>query len=161
MVDDSPVNSQITDSVSQVVTLLTGQAPSQAFGMLDAVLLETLGMAMYNAVNRQHNAHMTGSAAVTAACAKMLQAPYPVPLPPHSPPPSVQPLPGPPPSLPPAAALAAANAEALAAVDAMQRVSASGSNLASTAEADLAGVVQAASPKPSESPKPETGSDPR
>lgn len=87
----STVNSQIVDSVSDVVTLATGTAPAQAFGMLDTVMVETLGMAMYNAVNRQQGASMIGSAAVTAACAKMINAhlpspglaPPPLPEPPH------------------------------------------------------------------------------
>lgn len=102
-----PVNGQITDAVTQTVTLLTGQAPSQAFGMMDAVMVETMGMAMYTAVNRQQNAGMVGNAAVTAACAKMLSLP-PFPLaapppgaePPPVPPASgvVNPLPGPPPA---------------------------------------------------------------
>lgn len=95
------VNSQIVDSVSDVVTLTTANAPAQAFGMLDTVMVETLGMAMYNAVNRQQGASMISSAAVTAACAKMINANLPAPeikppLPPE--PPVVEPLRPPPPS---------------------------------------------------------------
>ncbi|WP_390623098.1 hypothetical protein ACEQUB_p01325 (plasmid) [Ralstonia syzygii] len=95
--DDSTVNSQIVDAVSSIVTLTTGQAPSQALGMLDAVLLETLGMAMHNAVNRQQSAGMVSSAALTAACAKILAVPFPLPPappPPVSPPPEVHRCPG-------------------------------------------------------------------
>jgi hypothetical protein len=152
MVDESTVNSQVTDSVTQVVTLLTGQSPAQSFGMLDAVLLETLGMAMHNAVSRQQHASMTSTAAVTAACAKMLQAPVPGPPPPAPPtPPTVQPLPGPPPSMPPSAVVAAANAEATEAVAALQQVASGGSSLAATAEADLQAIAKAASATPSSS----------
>lgn len=104
MIDDSSVNSQIVDAVSSIVTLTTGQAPAQALGMLDAVMLETLGMAMHNAVNRQQGAGMINAAAITAACAKMISAPFPVPPPPPpappGPPPTVAPLPGPPPYRP-------------------------------------------------------------
>ncbi|MFN4296859.1 MAG: RebB family R body protein [Brevundimonas sp.] len=93
---DGTVNSRIVDSVSSVVTLTTGQAPSQAFGMLDAVMVESLGMAMHNAVMRQQGASMVGTAAVTAACARMLQRPTgPLPLDPLDPPPHIDPLPGP------------------------------------------------------------------
>ncbi|AOJ11545.1 RebB family R body protein [Burkholderia mayonis] len=110
--DDSSVNSQIVDAVSNVVTLTTGQSPSQAFGMLDAVLLETLGMAMHNAVSRQQSAGMINSAALTAACAKILAVPFPVPPPPPPPaptqPPDVHPLPGPDESLPPMTVVEAA-----------------------------------------------------
>lgn len=117
--DDSTVNSQIVDAVSNVVTLTTGQSPSQAFGMLDAVLLETLGMAMHNAVNRQQSAGMINSAALTAACAKILAVPFPAPPPPPppapAPPPEVHPLPGPDESLSPAAVVEASVKESEAA----------------------------------------------
>jgi Killing trait len=93
---DGSVNSQITDSVSQTVALLTGQAPAQAMGMLDAVLVETLGMAMHNAVMRQQNGQMVTSAALTAACAKMLQTPIGLPAAPAPPPPPPAPPPAPP-----------------------------------------------------------------
>ena len=99
MSSDNTVNSQIVDSVSAAATLLVGQAPAQAFGMLDMVMLETLGTAMHNAVARQQGAGMVSSAAVTAACAKMINAPWPVPPPPPAPapppPPNVIPRPGP------------------------------------------------------------------
>ena len=85
MSEDGTVNSRVVDSVSSVVTLLTGQSPSQAFGMLDAVMVETLGMAMHNAVMRQQGASMVGAAATTAACAKMLQSPFPILPPPPEP----------------------------------------------------------------------------
>jgi len=75
MTEEGTVNSQIVDSVSSVVTLATGQSASQSFGMLDAVMLETLGMAMHNAVHRQQSSSMINSAAVTAACAKILATP--------------------------------------------------------------------------------------
>jgi hypothetical protein len=99
MNEDGTTNSRIVDSVSSVVTLVTGESPAQSFGMLDAVMAETLGMAMHNAVMRQQAASMVSSAAVTAACAKMLQTPYAI-LPPPDPPlmplRGVQPLDGPP-----------------------------------------------------------------
>jgi hypothetical protein len=142
MVDESTVNSQVTDSVSQVVSLLTGQSPAQSFGMLDAVLLETLGMAMHNAVIRQQNASMTSNAAVTAACAKMLQARIPLPPPPAPPtPPTVEPLPGPPSNLSPSAQVAAANADAVDGVTNLQQLAAGSSTVASTAMSDLQAIA--------------------
>ncbi len=124
--DQGTVNDRVTDSVSSVVTLLTGQSPSQAFGMLDAVMAETLGMAMHNAVGRQQGAGMVSSAAVTAACAKMLQSQPPQPpiiLPDPPGPPHINDLPGPPPpppTLPPVAAIDAAMAEGEAAIGLLQ-----------------------------------------
>ncbi|MBC7907904.1 MAG: RebB family R body protein [Rhodospirillaceae bacterium] len=87
MNDVSSVNDQIIDSVTGMVTLMTGQAPSHAFGLLDAVMVESLGMAMHYAVSRQQNSSLISSAAVTAACAKMLavQAPQPPAPPPPAP----------------------------------------------------------------------------
>lgn len=138
------VNDQIVDSVTGTATLLTGQAPSNAFGMLDTVMVETLGMAMYNAVNRQQNAGMTGNAAVTAACARMLQTPIPIPMPPSPPPPpppAVQDLPPPaPPYMTTAMAEAAALAQAQAAIATLQHLakqSGGDAEKASTALADL------------------------
>lgn len=66
------VNDQIVESVADVVTLNIGEAPSQSSAMLDVVMAETIGMSMYNAVSRQQSSSTVSSAAVTAACAKML-----------------------------------------------------------------------------------------
>ncbi|XUM21613.1 RebB family R body protein [Bradyrhizobium oligotrophicum S58] len=137
MSDPGTVNGQIIDSTTGVVTLLTGQSPSQAFGLLDAVMVETLGMAMHNAIGRQQGASVIGSAAVTAACAKMLSVPFPIAPPPapKPPPPSVDPLPGPPPNPSPSAAVAAAFAEAESAVTALKLQASVASSLAQTAQA--------------------------
>lgn len=81
MADEGTVNSQITDSVAQVATAVLGPAPTQTTGMLDAVMAEAIGMAMYNAVTTQHNSQMVASAAIAAACARMLKIPGAAPLP--------------------------------------------------------------------------------
>src|SRR4051794_11118315 len=89
MADEDFVNSQIKESVNYANYNVLGNAPSQSNSMLDALMAETIGMAMYNAVNTQHNSQMISSAAVTAACAKMLKvqavpwipAPAPPPVP--------------------------------------------------------------------------------
>jgi hypothetical protein len=128
MSSDGTVNARIVDSVATNVTLMTGQSPSQAFGMLDTVMAETLGMAMHNAVLRQQAASMIGSAAVTATCARMLQAPSPAPFPrpPIPPPPVIDELKPPPPTPPdgpelPEVIIAMAGAEADAAVEVLQQ----------------------------------------
>lgn len=162
MIDDSSVNSQIVDAVSSIVTLTTGQAPAQALGMLDAVMLETLGMAMHNAVNRQQGAGMINAAAITAACAKMISAPFPVPPPPPpappGPPPTVAPLPGPPTVPPPPAALiAAAAAEAKVAVDVLKTQAQGASADAATATADLMEVHALSVPPPLPATAPASG----
>jgi hypothetical protein len=123
--DGSSVNGQIVDSVADVVTLNSGLAPTQAFGMLDTVMTETLGMAMYNAVSRQQGSSMIGSAATTAVCAKMLSTPFPFEVPPPPPPAptgGVQPLDPPPPKPPKPASviIAAARAEGESAIDTLK-----------------------------------------
>ena len=141
--DDNTVNSQVVDSVASVVTLATGHAASQALGMLDAVLLESLGMSMYNAVNRQQSAGMISAAALTATCAKMLSTPLatgtpPAPPPPPGAPPDVRQLPGPPPSPPlPAAVIAAAMAEGRSAIQTLKDQALSASDDAANAADDL------------------------
>jgi len=112
------VNDQIVESVADVVTLNSGLAPFQSAAMLDVVMAETMGMSMYNAVSRQQSSSMVGSAAVTSACAKMLQTPFPIlppPLPFVVPPSGLQPLPVP--GLTDAEAIAVAGVDAGAAID--------------------------------------------
>ncbi len=72
MENANTVNSQITDSITQVNSNAIGNAASQSMAMLDAVMAETLGMSMHNAVNAQHNSQMIGAASTTSTCAKML-----------------------------------------------------------------------------------------
>lgn len=114
------VNEQIVESVADVISLNSGHAPAQSAGMLDVVMAETMGMSMYNAVSRQQSSSMVGSAAVTSACAKMLQTPFPIlpPLVPSPPTPNgLQPLPVPPGGLTDAEAIAVAAVDAGSAID--------------------------------------------
>jgi hypothetical protein len=68
------VNTQIRDAVQFLNETTIGQAAAHSTGLIDTLMAETIGMAMYNAVNTQHNAQMIGSAAVAASCAKMLRS---------------------------------------------------------------------------------------
>jgi hypothetical protein len=74
----SEVNSQITDSVSQVNMMVNGSSATQALGMTNITGAETMGMSLFNAITAQQNAQTSSSAATTASCAKMLQTPTPV-----------------------------------------------------------------------------------
>ncbi|MEA3062529.1 MAG: hypothetical protein QOJ94_2310 [Sphingomonadales bacterium] len=140
----STVNDQIVDSVSDVVALNSSVAPAHSIGMLDTVMTETLGMAMYNAVNRQQGAGMISSAAVTAACAKMIAAHLApaVPKPPAPvPPPTIEPLRTPPPNGE-FADIASALAEAESAISVLKEEAAkpesAASNLALTGLSSIA-----------------------
>ncbi len=157
MNDAGTVNDQVVDSVNSITTLISGQSPAHAFAMLDSVMVETLGMAMYNAVNRQQNAGMVNSAAVTAACARMLnaQAPYTPPPPPPVPtPPVVNPLPGPTPAPSNDAVVKTAFSQGTAAITTLQGVAEATSTVAQEAQADLKSLAQQAATTPTPTPTP-------
>lgn len=81
MNDENTINDVITDSMSQINTMVIGSSVPQSLGMLDITGTETLGMSMYNAVTTQQNAQISASAAVTATCARIIQAQGPLPAP--------------------------------------------------------------------------------
>src|ERR1700722_8153173 len=60
---------------ADIDTLGVGTSPSYSQAVLDAVLAQALGMAMYNAVTAQQNASAARSAAVLMACSAMLSLP--------------------------------------------------------------------------------------
>jgi hypothetical protein len=64
-----------TGEAADIDTLVLGTSPSYSHAVLDAVLAQTLGMAMYNAVTAQQNASAARSAAVLMACSAMLSLP--------------------------------------------------------------------------------------
>lgn len=84
MSSSNPGNDQITDSVSQINTIVLGSSPSEAMGMLDIAGVEAMGMSMYNAVTTQQNSQIAATAAITSACAKMLASQAPQPEPPKA-----------------------------------------------------------------------------
>ena len=97
MSESSSLNDQIVDSVAGMAFLNIGSAPAGTQALLDAVMSETLGMAMHNAVMRQQANSVVSSAAATATCARILQSSN------GEPPPFVPPgfYPGPGPVIPP------------------------------------------------------------
>jgi hypothetical protein len=68
-------NSEIFDLASGLDTLAVGSSPAQSFAVLDAVMAQTLGMAMFNAVNSQQNGAIVRSTALTIACTILLTLP--------------------------------------------------------------------------------------
>jgi hypothetical protein len=60
---------------ADIDTLVLGTSPSYSQAVLDAVLAQALGMAMYNAVTAQQNASAARSATVLMACSAMLSLP--------------------------------------------------------------------------------------
>ncbi|XVJ70264.1 MAG: glycerol-3-phosphate dehydrogenase [Rhizobacter sp.] len=66
------VNSQITDSVSQVNTKVLGDAPAIAMGNLFVATGQALSNAAHNATNNQQQSYVTMQASTTQAVATML-----------------------------------------------------------------------------------------
>lgn len=60
------------ETVADLQKLIRGSSNSQSMALLNSVMVETIGMSMYNAVSTQHNAQMLNSAATTSTCAKIL-----------------------------------------------------------------------------------------
>jgi hypothetical protein len=60
---------------ADIDTLVLGTSPSYSHAVLDAVLAQALGLAMYNAVTAQQNASAARSATVLMACSAMLSLP--------------------------------------------------------------------------------------
>lgn len=66
------VNSQITDSVSQVNTKVLGDAPAIAVGNLLVATGQALSNAAHNATNNQQQSYVTMQASTTQSVATML-----------------------------------------------------------------------------------------
>jgi hypothetical protein len=66
------VNSQITDSVSQVNTKVLGDAPAMALGNLMIVTSQALGNAAHNATTNQMQVNVTAQAAMTQGVSTLL-----------------------------------------------------------------------------------------
>ena len=62
---DAAINSQITDSVTQVNTKVLGDAPAIAMGNLFIATSQALANAAHNATNSQQQTNVTGQAATT------------------------------------------------------------------------------------------------
>ncbi|MQA41402.1 RebB family R body protein [Rugamonas aquatica] len=66
------VNSQITDSVSQVNTSVLGDSPAVALGNLFVATGQALSNAAHNATNAQQQSYVTMQATTTQSVATML-----------------------------------------------------------------------------------------
>jgi hypothetical protein len=69
---DTPVNSQITDAVTQANVKVVADAPAQSMAALYTTMSHSLGLAMLNAQNIQHGMQQISQAIVSAACAKII-----------------------------------------------------------------------------------------
>ncbi len=67
MADNTAVNSQITDAITQVNVKVLGDAPAIAMGNLFLAISQALGVAAENAVNAMQNETEVLNAAATQA----------------------------------------------------------------------------------------------
>ncbi len=66
------VNSQVTDSITQVNTKVLGDSPSVAMGNLFVATSQALSNAAHNATNNQQQSYVTMQAATTQSVTTML-----------------------------------------------------------------------------------------
>jgi hypothetical protein len=74
MPDETTVNSQITDAVSQAGETVAGSSQAQARAMADQVMAQAIGLAMQNAVAQQQQAYILRNAVTTAAARAILES---------------------------------------------------------------------------------------
>ncbi len=70
----SSLNAQVVDSVAATSTLVVGQAPASAQAMVDLAAAHALGTLLHGAVHRHQQSAISGAAAATAACTRILAA---------------------------------------------------------------------------------------
>lgn len=67
MADNTSMNSQVTDAVTQSNVKVLGDAPAESMGMLYQMLAQSTGMSMQNMVANQQHKNSIDSAVVTGA----------------------------------------------------------------------------------------------
>lgn len=67
MADNTWMNSQVTDAVTQSNVKVLGDAPAESMGMLYQMLAQSTGMSMQNMVANQQHKNSIDSAVVTGA----------------------------------------------------------------------------------------------
>jgi hypothetical protein len=70
----SSLNAQVVDSVAAASTLVVGQAPASAQAMVDLAAAHALGALLHGAVHQHQQSAISGAAAATAACTRILAA---------------------------------------------------------------------------------------
>ena len=74
MADSTPVNSQITDAVTQTNVKVLGEAPAQAMGLVYQTMAHSISLAMQNSVQTQGGLQQIGNAVTSSACRMILDA---------------------------------------------------------------------------------------
>lgn len=72
MADSTPVNSQITDAVTQTNVKVVAEAPAQAIASLYQVASHSAGLSLQNAVSGQQSLNQVSTAVVSKAVALIM-----------------------------------------------------------------------------------------
>ncbi len=73
MADTTPVNSQITDAVTQTNVKVVAEAPAQAIASLYQLASHSAGLSLQNAVHSQQALNQISNAVVAKAVAMILE----------------------------------------------------------------------------------------
>ena len=72
MADNTTVNAQITDAVTQTNVKVLGEAPAQALAVLYQNMAHSLSLSMQNASSSQNHMQQLGTAIVSTACSNIM-----------------------------------------------------------------------------------------
>lgn len=74
MANDTPVNSQITDAVTQANVKVLGEAPAQSMALIYQTMAHSISLAMENAQQAQGGLTQIGNAVTSSAITMILNA---------------------------------------------------------------------------------------
>lgn len=73
MADNTPVNSQITDAITQTNVKVLGEAPAQALATLYQTMAHSISLSMQNSMQAQGGLQQIGNAITSTACKQILE----------------------------------------------------------------------------------------
>lgn len=74
MADNTPVNSQITDAVTQANVKVLGEAPAQSMALVYQTMAHSISLAMENAQQAQGGLQQIGNAVTSSAITMIMNA---------------------------------------------------------------------------------------
>ena len=74
MANDTPVNSQITDAVTQTNVKVLGEAPAQSMALVYQTMAHSISLAMENAQQAQGGLQQIGNAVTSSAITMIMNA---------------------------------------------------------------------------------------
>jgi hypothetical protein len=74
MADNTPVNAQITDAVTQTNVKVLGEAPAQSMALVYQTMAHSISLAMENAQQAQGGLQQIGNAVTSSAVTMIMNA---------------------------------------------------------------------------------------